>query len=696
MNLPVSALFLFSLSLPAAPAPKVKATVSVAPASAKPGDRVELHLDLEIKAGWHIYAPNFAGTGIPTALKLQDGSLAADGKLVFPEPKKQTIEVLNETIHYHEKKVRYTQPLRISDRAAAGKVKVAGKLTYMACSDAVCDQPVDLAVEAEFEIVAAAAPVNPAAESPAEIPALPALGDRAPVRGKTAPAAKATFTFEIEPAKLAAGGKGEVVLRYEVEKGSYIYGPDHNPNLGTPTRLAVPPELGEATGPATARPPSKEKEIKELNEVHKVLDGKGELRQPFRIAGNVKAGSAEFSLGVEYMVCDAFTCTPGKFEAKAKVEIDAAAAPIEAAEMPAGDAPKPVRAKAPEERSLLAWILLAIGWGLFALIMPCTYPMIPITISFFTKQADIRKASPVGLALAYGAGIVADFVLIGLVVGPVIQPFANHWITNGVFALLFVVFSLSLVGLFEIRLPSSVNALVGRASGVGGYFGVFLLGATLVITSFTCTAPVVGAVLGQGAQLGTTVIIVTMATFGLTMALPFVALAFFPQAARSMPRSGEWLHTLKVTLGFIELAAALKFVSNVDVALDWQALPRELFFYLLAGICLVTAIYLFGFVRMKGESSEIGPMRLVWGLLLVLFSFYCFHGVESPLHFVMEAFAPPYRARPPVAAAAPDAGQPHAKNEAVAWPQVIDDFDGGLARAEKDGKLALINWTGFL
>ncbi len=675
MSFPVSALLFFTLALPAAPAPKVRATVSLAPASAKPGDRVDMHLDLEIKTGWHIYAPNFTGTGIPTALKLQDGPLAADGKLVFPEPKKQTIEVLNETVLYHERKVRYTQPLRVSRDAAPGLAKIAGKLKYMACTDAVCDQPVDLPIEAEFEIAAATASAAP------EIPALPDLGGPKLTRNRPAPAAKVKFTIEIEPAKIAPGGSGEVVLRYDVEKNSYIYGPDQNPNLGTPTRIVVPPELGEAAGPAAARPPSKDKEIKELNEIHKILDGKGELRQPFRVARSARSGAAEFSIGVKFMVCDASTCTPGEFEAKAKVEIGAAAAPIEEPERVVGEAEEPVRAKPPEDRGLLAWVLLAIGWGLFALVMPCTYPMIPITISFFTKQADIRKASPIGLALAYGAGIVADFVLIGLLVGPAIQPFANHWLTNGVFALLFVAFSLSLLGLYEIRLPSSVNALAGRAAGVGGYFGVFLLGSTLVITSFTCTAPVVGAVLGEGARLGTTVTIVSMTTFGLTMALPFVALAFFPNAARSLPRSGEWLHTLKVTLGFIELAAALKFISNVDVSLDARVFPRELFLYLLTGICLVTALYLFGLVRMKGETGEVGPMRLTFALMLVLFSFYCLHGVRHRLDFVMEAFVPPYRSE---------------EEKASAWTQVIDDFEGGLARAEKEGKLALINWTGFL
>jgi len=306
--------------------------------------------------------------------------------------------------------------------------------------------------------------------------------------------------------------------------------------------------------------------------------------------------------------------------------------------------------------------------------------MIPITISYFTKQAEVRKTGVLPLALAYGGGIVAVFILLGVVVGAPIVAFSQHFATNSVFAILFILFGLSLIGLFEIRLPSFFNTLAGRAAGVQGYVGVFLLGTTLVITSFTCNVPIIGLLFAGGAQARSFAeIVVGMGFFGLTMALPFVALATFPQKARSLPRSGEWMHTLKVTLGFIELAAALKFISNVDVVLDWYALPRGLFLYILAAITLTTALYLFGLIRMKGESTEISPLRMVVGMLVLMLSLYCVHATTvkvSQLNWVVASFLPPYP-------------------KSVEWTLVEDDFDAGIAKARDEGKLALINWTGI-
>jgi thiol:disulfide interchange protein DsbD len=298
------------------------------------------------------------------------------------------------------------------------------------------------------------------------------------------------------------------------------------------------------------------------------------------------------------------------------------------------------------------------------------------------------------LALVYGAGIVLDFVLIGLVVGEPIVAFSQHPVTNGVFALLFIVFGLSLLGLFEIRLPSSVNALAGLARGGQGYLGVFVLGTTFVITSFTCNVPIVGAMLAGGAQAKSFLqILVGMGLFGLTMALPFVALALFPSRVRALPRSGEWMHTLKVTLGFIEIAAALKFISNVDVVLGWKALPRELFCYLVAAIGLTTAVYLFGLIRLQGENGQVSPLRMVFGMLVMILSIYFVHAARvSRLNFVMEAILPPYSSEEaPVAGARPDAGKP----PGAGWTIVEDDFQGGLEKAKVEGKLALINWTGI-
>ncbi len=365
----------------------------------------------------------------------------------------------------------------------------------------------------------------------------------------------------------------------------------------------------------------------------------------------------------------------------------------------AGTAPRTADddAEAGRESSLLAFLLSAVFWGFFTLLMPCTYPMIPITISYFTKQAAARKTSTLPLSLTYGAGIVGIFVLIGLLIGPIIIVFATHPVTNLVIGAAFLVFALSLFGVMNLQPPAFLMNAAGSASQKGGYLGVFLMGTTLVVTSFTCTAPFVGALLGQGAGQGDIGrIAIGMAVFGATIAIPFVFLSMVPHKAKSMPKSGEWMHTLKVWLGFVEVAAALKFLSNADLVWGWGWLSRELFLFLWMGVFLAAAAYLFGWMRLKDEfgqeeAATISPKRMVGGIATFLFSIYCLFGaLGGSLDPVMTALAPNYSTTAGVGAAggktaAADAGHVIVK----------DDYDGALARAAREGKLLLVNFTGF-
>src|SRR5690606_16484594 len=209
------------------------------------------------------------------------------------------------------------------------------------------------------------------------------------------------------------------------------------------------------------------------------------------------------------------------------------------------------------------------------------------------------------------------------------------------------VFALSLFGFFTLQLPSFVTSAAGRASTVGGLFGVFLMGATLVVTSFTCTAPIVGALLAGVAAENYLRVGVGMAVFGLTMAAPFVVLALLPGRVKALPRSGEWMNTLKVSLGFVELAAALKFLSNVDVTRGWQLLPREAFLMVWAFVFVALALFLFGLFGPRGAGVHgASPARNGFGLARLAFAFYClFAAMGFTLDPVMTAFEPPYRLR---------------------------------------------------
>jgi DsbC/DsbD-like thiol-disulfide interchange protein/cytochrome c biogenesis protein CcdA len=338
-----------------------------------------------------------------------------------------------------------------------------------------------------------------------------------------------------------------------------------------------------------------------------------------------------------------------------------------------------------DEGGLLFFIGQAILWGLITLLMPCTYPMIPITISFFTKQADKRGGNVLSLALAYGAGIVLIFVVIGLAFGSVIIPFATHWITNLVIGVVFVYFSLTLFGLVDLQPPRFLMNMAGRASTHGGLLGVFLMGAALVITSFTCTAPFVGTLLGSAAGRSIGEVALGMALFGLTMALPFVFLALVPGRIKKMPRSGEWMNTLKFSLGFVELAAALKFLSNADVVRDWQILSREVFLIAWGVLAVLLALYLFGATRLFGRPATLGAKRVAFGVLSLAFALYCFWGLPRTMDQTMTAIIPPY-----------SGGRisPALYTVDASWPIVVDDFDRAAELAREERKLLLVNFTG--
>ncbi|MFO0980779.1 MAG: cytochrome c biogenesis protein CcdA [Planctomycetota bacterium] len=338
---------------------------------------------------------------------------------------------------------------------------------------------------------------------------------------------------------------------------------------------------------------------------------------------------------------------------------------------------------------LWGFLLWAVFWGCFALLMPCTYPMIPITISFFTKQASARGGKVLGLSLTDGLGIVLIFILIGVAFGSVIIPFATHPITNLVIGALFILFALSLFGAIELEPPQFLMRAASKASTTGGYLGVFLMGATLVITSFTCTAPFVGNLLSVGAQNGNLGrIVMGMGMFGLTMAVPFVLLALVPGRIQAMPRSGDWMHTLKVYLGFIEIAAALKFLSNVDLVWEWHVLSRELFLILWFGIFVAAAFYLFGIIRMHGDHAEVSPKRLSAALLTLLFGLYCGYGaLGNDVDVIMTAIIPNYSNNRQAAA-----GTSVGKVDAPTI--VVDDYQRAVAVAKETNKLVLVNFTG--
>lgn len=300
------------------------------------------------------------------------------------------------------------------------------------------------------------------------------------------------------------------------------------------------------------------------------------------------------------------------------------------------------------QQSLWAIFLAGFLGGLAALVMPCIFPLLPLTVSYFTKQAHSRRQG-LGRALLYGASIIVIYVALGLLITVLFGSDAlNDLATSGLFNLFFfallVVFAASFLGAFELTLPNSWIAKTDTEADKGGVLGIFFMAATLALVSFSCTGPIIGTLLVQaastGAYLGPTV---GMLGFSVALALPFTLFALFPSWLKALPKSGGWLNSVKVVLGFLELTLALKFLSNVDLAYHWQWFDRELFLALWIVIFALLGFYLLGKIRFSHDSELpfVSLPRLFMAIVVLAFTVYLVPGLwGAPLKSV-SAFLPP-------------------------------------------------------
>jgi thiol:disulfide interchange protein DsbD len=657
--------------------------VSVEPRELKRGEKAEIVAEYTVEPGWWIYAPDHdAVPGQATVISVESPSVELAGKPAFPPPEVKRVEVLDETHRILKKTGVIRQPFVVKKDAPPGDLAIKVAAHFVACNEEMCDLPKKPSFDVTVKVLD-----TPSADAAPEKGAAP----------KARPEGRAAWKVTVEPREVRRGEKAEIVAEYTVEPGWWIYAPDHDAVPGQATEIRVESPGIEPAGKPTF-PAPEVKRVPELNETHRILKKTGVIRQPFTVKKDAPVGDLAIKVTTAYVACDETMCDLQKkpsFDVAVKVSNAPAVAGAAAVpEQLPGPAPPAAAADDPiASASLLAFILLMVGGGLITLVMPCTYPMIPITISYFTKQADARNGAVTGLALAYGAGIILIFNVIGWAFAGTIYFIAtNEWV-NLIFGLAFLVFALALFGILELRLPSSFSTATTRASGAGGYFGVFLLGAVLVVTSFTCTAPILGSLLllaGKEGNVGR--VTLGMTAFGVTVATPFVLLSLFPAKVRNLPRAGEWMHVVKVSLGFLELAAALKFFSNFELKKSLGVLPRELFLVLWAAIFLVMGLYLLSVFRMKDEESRgVGGIRMLFGLGAILAAFYFFYGsLGYKLDRISETMAPPYSA-PRLGAAQGSSGE-----NKLAWTIVEDDLEAGLARARAEGKRALINFTGKL
>jgi thiol:disulfide interchange protein len=337
------------------------------------------------------------------------------------------------------------------------------------------------------------------------------------------------------------------------------------------------------------------------------------------------------------------------------------------------------------------FLWLAASTGLLSLLTPCVFPMVPVTIAYFSSPGD-RESSGVRRALLFGLGIIGTFTVLGLVLAAVfgasgLNRFAADPWVNITLAGLFLLFAANLFGWLELRVPwRVVNAIdrSARQAPEGSSLGALVMGATFTLTSVTCTAPFVGTLLVLASQGSWAMPVVGMIVYSTAFALPFVVLAFTPRMVARLPRAGEWIRTLRVLIGILEVGAAVKFVSNTDMVLRWGVFTRAVVLFGWMVLAIVGAVYLGRDLRWKLERRDLRPAGFVPVLIALFLAAWLGSGLTGrPLHQI-EAFLPPST---PIAALASGRGTP------PTW--LLNDYDGALRTARGSGRLVFVDFTGY-
>lgn len=437
----------------------------------------------------------------------------------------------------------------------------------------------------------------------------------------------------------------------------------------------------------------------------KYFENKANFRQKIKLK---KGSTASFSVALEYAACDDTKCIPPttetfyfKFQNNQLIEIK---------KEELGVVHKTKDKKKKETKGLLTIFFLAFLSGFAALLTPCVFPMIPMTVSFFTKQSK-TKAAGIKNAVIYGCSIIGIYVLLGAIVTGVFGADAlnalstNVWF-NIIFFLLLVVFAFSFMGAFEIMLPNSWANKVDRQADRGGVIGIFFMALALAIVSFSCTGPIVGTLLVEAASKGGIAPFVGMFGFSLALALPFTLFAMFPGWMNSLPKSGGWLNSVKVVLGFLELALAFKFLSNADLVVQGHWLEREVFLAIWIAIFGTMTLYLFGKIQLPHDSpvKHLSVGRAIFGILVLTFTIYLIPGLWGAPLKLISGFPPPmYYSESPYGVGYMKSGGNTSSHEVLPkgahhGPHDIvsfHDYETGLAYAKEVGKPILIDFTGY-
>jgi thiol:disulfide interchange protein DsbD len=533
----------------------------------------------------------------------------------------------------------------------------------------------------------------------------------------------AKWNYAASATEAKVGDEIELIFKAAIDKNWYLYSSEF-PCVDGPIKTSfnfVPHPSYQLVGKLVpVNPTDKYDEIFECDV--KIFKQTGELRQKIKIlaAPLVLTGESD------YQVCSDITgqCISSADDFSFSIKVSGAAS-----EQTKNDEPtfQPIDITAPltetngpildatlvqdntQGKSLWGFLLISFLAGLAALLTPCVFPMIPMTVSFFTGRGTKFQA------LMYGFFIISIYTLIGAALAPLMGPeTANHlsteWIPNLIFFSVFIVFGLSFLGLFEITLPGTLINKVDQQAEKGGLIGVFFMAFTLVLVSFSCTGPIVGSILVSSAGGEFLKPILGMFAFAAAFAIPFTLFAFFPGWLKSLPKSGGWLNTVKVVLGFVEIALAFKFLSIADQAFHWRILDREINIAIWIVIALLIGVYLMKGFRMPGDTGKdaedkaVSVLRLSLAMIVFVFAVYLIPGMwGAPLKALAGYLPPMYTHDFNVLSATASSEKPNAICDEPKYDDFLHlphgltgyfDYNQAIACARQQNKPLFIDFTG--
>lgn len=641
---------------------------------------------------WHIYAANLPENSFLIATELQpENSPNYDiiGKVIEPKPIFEHDEAADEDLYYHSNTIYLKRKIKIKSEK---DFTLKGRFSFQTCDDSHCLPPYDADFSLKIkgcsdkkdEVEEEKEPVTPQSEVMLTSDVNNGIQD--PVSWSFSTSKIDNNTYELKATAT-------------IEKGWHLYAQELSSDEGPiPTTFVFDKGDYKIEGKVIG-----EGDLKNEYDPNFEMDLSYYVNEVVFTQKITNVVENKVIKGfVEFMVCNEQMCLPPDkipFEYKiGEPSEDVIEVSNENTE------------KKSDTKGLLVIFGLAFISGLAALLTPCVFPMIPMTVSFFTKQSK-SKVQGIKNAILYGISIIVIYVLLGTIVTAVFGSDALNALSTNVwfnifFFVLLVVFAISFLGAFEITLPSSWVNKADKNADKGGLIGIFFMAFTLALVSFSCTGPIVGTLLVEAATIGGVGPFVGMFGFSLALALPFALFAAFPGWMNSLPKSGGWLNTVKVFLGFLELALAFKFLSNADLVVQGHYLEREVFLAIWIGIFAILAVYLFGFIQLPHDSpiTSLSVGRTLLGTFVVIFVIYLIPGLWGAPLKLISGFPPPmsYSESPmgiggAKTVLAHSAGGDEHQEGTHLGPQglpVFHSIDEGIAYAKKVNKPIFLDFTG--